>query len=107
MEQSLPGLTTPSHIRRGVTGKANVLFGEITAAQILAGDTGKLKELAGATTTAQALGLQLWGKQSWLKASPEEIKIRPINAIRIRRMKLTRGSRNEQSVIANFPAILA
>jgi hypothetical protein len=106
MEQSLPGFTTPSHIRWGVTGKAKVLFGETTAAQILAGETGKVKELAGATTTAQALGQQLWGRQSWHKASPGETKIRPINTIRIRRMKLTRGQKKE-SVIADFSAILA
>ena len=63
MEQSLPGFTTPPHIRWGVTGRAHILLGDTTGAQILAGVTGKLKVLAGATTTAQGLGLKLWGKQ--------------------------------------------
>jgi hypothetical protein len=98
-ENSLPGFTTPPQIRWGVTGRAHILFGDTTGAQILAGDTGKLKVLAGATTTAQCLGLQPWGKQPWHKASPEEIKIRPISTMRTRRMQLTHGQKKSSLLL--------
>lgn len=102
MEHSLRGFTTPPHIRWGATSEAHTLFGDTTGAQTLAGDTGKLKVLAGATITAQGPGLQLWGKQSWHKASPEEIKIRPISTMRTRRMQLTRGQETSSRLLPIF-----
>ena len=102
MEHSLRGFTTPPHIRWGVTGGAHTLFGDTRGAQSLAGVTGKLKVLAGATTTAQGLGLKLWGKQPWHKASPEEIKIRPISTMRTRRMQLTRCQKTSSRLLPIF-----